>query len=588
MFPIVFASVVGRLTMQVARWKLERGSSVDSLEQWLGSRTVFSAIYTQIRLSSLNVAAIFLALVWAISPLSTQSVQRLLDTGFVVNETNTAVKYFDTDAASNFANWVALSPGSASASQSAISLLRPFYVALLLAPDESKAAPTDLWGNLKIPLLSSYNLDPSAEWSLVPSDGSTIYSSLSGIPLATLPVDNSTFNVESSYIDLVCDNITTTPGFTRTPLRPIPSKQPGSNYTLINGTWSGYRANESESRVEVPTWFLGLDNFVDARWVDSIFQSNRSGRFVSPALYTRPAMFVNETGISASQATLLLGTTNKVGQPIFGSQASETLAYCKVLQPYVESRIQCSRSVVELASSVSTGPSCKVVAQRLSQKPHTSSLITHLSFPEVFSGVSVNLPSAVGVTTVAWRTDLSIYYLKNTSVRFMTAQDETIELGDIPKPLFSHRLTQLLNTYLLLSQTFDEVTGSGKIPLANNLTAPVVSQRLEDVYTVSWAWAVVFLVGSLVLLACSVAGAIFAHMAVTPEIMGYASSTVRDSRYIQLPPGAGTLDGLDLARALKGGSIQYGVIGGMEEMPPTLGVFWKGYVARASRGGRYQ
>lgn len=38
--PIVFASVVGRLMYETARWRLERGASVGSLEQLMGSRTV--------------------------------------------------------------------------------------------------------------------------------------------------------------------------------------------------------------------------------------------------------------------------------------------------------------------------------------------------------------------------------------------------------------------------------------------------------------------------------------------------------------------------------------------------------------------
>jgi hypothetical protein len=74
LFPLVFASVAGRLTSQVARWKLEKGSPIESLEQWLQSRTVFTAIYTKIRLSLFNMAAVVLVLVWVFSPLSSQSV----------------------------------------------------------------------------------------------------------------------------------------------------------------------------------------------------------------------------------------------------------------------------------------------------------------------------------------------------------------------------------------------------------------------------------------------------------------------------------------------------------------------------------
>ncbi|KAK3385749.1 hypothetical protein B0H63DRAFT_510472 [Podospora didyma] len=592
-FPIVFASVVGRLTSQVARWKLERGSSVDSLEQWLGSRTVFSAIYTQIRLSSVNAAAAFIALMWVFSPLSTQSVQRALGMVLIIDEQDTEIQYFNTDVASNFSGWLAVSAGSAREASGAIALLDAFYVTLLLATDDNKAAPVDMWGYLKIPLLSSFRPNAASSstdtgWSVVPFDGSASYSALAGLPLSSIPAENSTFSMESSYIDLSCYNISSTPGYNQTSIAKFGPN--GNNTGLVNGTFTGSRVDYFQSGDETTTqsraaatWWLAMDNFVDTIWEDGVFQSNRSGHWVFPSEYSSPAVFANETGIEASQATLLLGTTDKTERQTFASPTSETLAYCKVLQPYVESRVECissSSSSFSDAAASRSRPSCKVVAQRPSQKPHAPSIITHLSFPNVFRGIAGNLPWATRVTAELSRADLSIYYLKNTSTKYMTQQTVAVPLTDIPSTIFSQRLSQLLNTYLLLSQTYDDITGRQALQYAHSTAT---NQQFAMVYAVTRGWAVVFLTGSLVLLACSVAGVVFAHLAVTPDILGSASAAVRDSCYVQLPYGAGALDGLQLAKALKGHPVQYGVIMGGQ----ALGVSWKGFVARARRGGRY-
>ncbi|KAK1722166.1 hypothetical protein BDP67DRAFT_573208 [Colletotrichum lupini] len=51
-FPILFASVAGRLTYEAARWKLETGTTLGSLEQFLGSRTVGATLLNLIQLRS--------------------------------------------------------------------------------------------------------------------------------------------------------------------------------------------------------------------------------------------------------------------------------------------------------------------------------------------------------------------------------------------------------------------------------------------------------------------------------------------------------------------------------------------------------
>ncbi|KAF5488213.1 hypothetical protein CGCF413_v012014 [Colletotrichum fructicola] len=68
-FPILFASVVGRLTYEAARWKLERGTTLGALEQLIGSRTVGATLLNLLQLRSFNILSAALVAIWAFSPL---------------------------------------------------------------------------------------------------------------------------------------------------------------------------------------------------------------------------------------------------------------------------------------------------------------------------------------------------------------------------------------------------------------------------------------------------------------------------------------------------------------------------------------
>ncbi|KAK4446203.1 hypothetical protein QBC34DRAFT_357226 [Podospora aff. communis PSN243] len=599
LFPLVFASVAGRLTSQVARWKLERGSPIESLEQWLQSRTVFTAIYTQIRLSLFNVAAVALVLVWISSPLGSQSVQRQLGTIFEVDETAATAEYFGTDAPSGFVRHLAVSPGTANGLTAWTSVLNALYSVALFAPNDTRMAPTDVWGNLKIPLLSSHHPSRSGpEWSYTAADSPTVFSSLAGLPMPRMPQGNSTFTIESSYLQLICDPAVSNQGFRQTEIQPFPNNQ--NNFTAVPGnqTLYGYRFNQT---LECPnaacpdreaTWWLALEGlYVNPNWTSPGWHSERYGvNWKSQYELTTPAIFRNETGLAASQATLVLGTIERTAPP-FLSQDVEGLVTCTVSQPYVQSRVECLVSALD-----ANKPSCRVTAQRPSQQPHPSSNITHLSFFEVFRAFSGSLPRATGFRNLRTIQDPTLYYLASGSAtRFLEpdaglAPSERVSmLSSASASDISIRFTQLLNTYLLLSQTVADVdskTGNlFDVSAERAVTGAATSTRLVEVYTVSWSWAGLFLAAAAVLLVCAVAGIVFAHLAVVPDILGFASSSVRDARYIQLPRGAGGLDGMDLSRALKGEEVQYGVVETGEES--SLGVSWKGSVDRVRRGGRH-
>jgi hypothetical protein len=88
------------------------------------------------------------------------------------------------------------------------------YARLLLSQGEYFHSPSDFYGNVKIPdlyLLKDYK-EGDVEWTAIPSDNSTAYSSLMGVPVSGVPIiGNTTFTIETSYYFVTCDNVTLGP-----------------------------------------------------------------------------------------------------------------------------------------------------------------------------------------------------------------------------------------------------------------------------------------------------------------------------------------------------------------------------------------
>ncbi|KAH7144522.1 hypothetical protein B0J13DRAFT_635748 [Dactylonectria estremocensis] len=78
-YPIIFASIMGRLMYQAARWKLEAGSSLYTLEQLMGSRTLESTFLTQFEPQTSNLLGLTLMPTWMLFPFGGQSMLRLLE-----------------------------------------------------------------------------------------------------------------------------------------------------------------------------------------------------------------------------------------------------------------------------------------------------------------------------------------------------------------------------------------------------------------------------------------------------------------------------------------------------------------------------
>jgi hypothetical protein len=84
------------------------------------------------------------------------------------------------------------------------------YEASLLVSEDVRQSATDIWINVKIPLVRSLARSRmgQSEWWYDSIGNNATYSSILGVPVFGIPSEgNSTFHSETSYVDVSCFNI---------------------------------------------------------------------------------------------------------------------------------------------------------------------------------------------------------------------------------------------------------------------------------------------------------------------------------------------------------------------------------------------
>ncbi|CAM1511502.1 Fc.00g090150.m01.CDS01 [Cosmosporella sp. VM-42] len=566
LFPIIFGSAVSRLVYQFARWKLEKGSTMTSLEQLLGSRSVGATITTHIQMLAVNPLTLFLLLIWAFSPLGAQAILRMLGTRLknVVEPSN--VVYFNTGSQTDIPNWAFPGPNGQEVAQTAQAYLESMYGGLLLTSESVKHDSMDIWGNVRIPFLQS-NEDGSDivdDWREVSwSPDFQFYSGLVGVPVTNVSTGNATLPLESSYIALKCSTKHYDPEDTWSTIDAtwdldIFNTMEG---VLKNGTWHGYNATR-DPETDSTTWSLALDRFINPIWFNGTMEWQDAE--ARAEVTNTPALFNNETGVEFGPTKLLFQAkyANGLHDPQYYMRA-----YCDVEQIYVESRVVCSRK------TPSTQQNCTVVAQRPLRLLHAPESVSFLSFPSVFYFVSELLPLATG-RGMAYRSDLALEYLNDPRLNNITLLSSEWQFKNVDDQDFSRRLSQLLNNYIHLSQSFLKTPTGAEIgtTFEPNITAAVVVSNLVEVYDVSRVWMGLYIVSSTVLLIGSILSAVFTHLVYGPEFLGYASTVLRDSKFIELPPETAQMTGLEVTNTMKNQRVRYGFVNSTGETHPLLGV----------------
>ncbi|EEU42609.1 uncharacterized protein NECHADRAFT_84037 [Fusarium vanettenii 77-13-4] len=88
---------------------------------------------------------------------------------------------------------------------------------------------------------------------------------------------------------------------------------------------------------------------------------------------------------------------------------------------------------------------------------------------------------------------------------------------------------------------------------------PFQVSNLVQAYTISKPWITLCFVSCIVLLCSGVLSVVFAHLADSPEILGYASTAVRDSKFLELWPEVGGMAAIDITKMMRGERLRYGI-----------------------------
>ncbi|PQE16289.1 hypothetical protein CJF32_00006174 [Rutstroemia sp. NJR-2017a WRK4] len=552
-FPLVFAAVVGRAIMKGASWELEKGTRLETLEQLVGSRTVFGTYQTHVSLRSFNFLSLGLILLWAMSPLGGQSTSRILSTGIHSWSSSTVVQCIETLGALNLESGTQVGDYGP--------LVSTMLYGALSAGTSIKRSNLDPLGNVKIP----YLLNSKLSWSNYTSYmDASLYSSLIGIPVLGLQPGNTTFSIESTHIQLNCTTLREqqTSLFADSEIaltEPIPS-----NYTWLlppNGTYSGFNGTNISSGVPDTLWSLGLNQF--PQYYDRFWYQvpNKTGLRSPTFLKDRIIPPYNEKVHIEFNRSALIYQDKSLGPTYLSHQSNGTFAQCDILQSYVESQLLC-----EVVNSVQN---CSVVAQRQSRMPHVNPNLTwfHLDFVSF----SQNLPR---ITTLKTNTyDIIQLYINRGDTELMFSLDDLPALSVMDPVLFGRRLGQIINAYAIGNIVpYAYVGGPGDTnrasrnteetfmgtPVYQNITG--ILTEVQEVYVCSWPWFVVLLSSTLVMFSMAILGTYYDLQKHTPDILGYCSLLTRDAKYVSVAPGGNLLDGLDRTKRFKDLRLRFGDI----------------------------
>lgn len=587
MFPYSFALVFSRAALKFATWNLQNGSTVGQLEQLMGSRSLAGTIYTQAKMRSFNFVSFAFVALWCLSPLGSQALLRVLSTTDIpIQNSTTNFTYINT----RLPKWTAKVYGEAVYGYGVD--LFPGAGALLgaslVAPLSVKNSPADLWGNVKIPFQSHLSGTTDADgWIDVNTSITTLdYSSLFGIPMAsTAFYDNSssTFNLESTYLELGCTSSTTykykytaNEKFNRESDDLISTNGPYVSYK--NLSLMPYGGNASQTDKE---YWVSNAEYWD-HWAIG-YKGSSALELIPRRGYLNYSMAAAVDGLSLER----LGPDFQTGELLFQSLMTFdnfTNIFCVPAQIYVESQVLCT------AKGGST--KCAVIKQRESKLPHFPSNVSLLAFPEIMSLIGKFLPNATATETLSG-VDLLANYIYNQDPTFVQTTSK-VSLHQISLSQFGSAFSQILNAFLYTTgyEMSEFLTGGRfhtyKIEKFNSseirttpwpynaettvkdgiaaykwaltvignttFTSPSLS------YKISRAWAAIFFLSSFAMLAMALVSITYRRKTKIPDYLGYVSSLVQESRHATGVTGGVNLDGFERARELKDQKIRYGDI----------------------------
>ncbi|RPB07547.1 hypothetical protein P167DRAFT_598319 [Morchella conica CCBAS932] len=486
-FPILFASVLGMAIRSIARWRVERGTTLRELELLMGSQTLGSTISTQI--STLGFSNDFLLgfgllVFWLLSPIAAQACLRLVDINQVTTESTGNITYLDMETSTIF-----------------------------LTGDDKTG----------VPMLESFNSSRIEEdgWISVDAygvDNNISYVSLIGIPVIGLPKLNlsdewtnksltvlmTIFSLETNYFVFDCSNISI-----------VDPEKNREEYV------SSYLYNKTSPSPNT-TFFLDTSTPLD--------------RVSTPGLPPRYITFVSNYGVLEDEDDTVLYKSAMIN--------------CSVTQSYVELWVECYYELCETRGiRKSTLPHEPPEYTALDNQDHMRFIakeltyrgvdITTINIEDLWGGTLteyfLNDPSKVG-SFFEYRRDISQLPRDVFTSRFALLFNTYWNAALSPNILIDSKTKNDIAEIVATNPNFD-YSDLFKTTNTNATIELTVDRYVRKV----WAMAVL-MATSCLLLITAIIGTALRWKCVGPNVLGYVSTLLME-------PGGCTLDGPERTRA---------------------------------------
>lgn len=535
----------------------------------MGSQSVAGTVGILWGLRMTNVLGCGALSLWCMSPLGGQSALRLIsiDTGYVT--TSNTVYY------ANDRQWSWLGESDFDGVEDAVNAL--FFTALLSSPTATNST-TDLWGNLRIPVLDGLREGADQPSVTVEHFNWTAYSSLLGVPIMGLQGDvNTTFTIKTGYFgfqcgDLVQHDLTNSPQHLREFLGPL-------QFHWFNGT-----ATVDHTVYNITK----LITEASKKWVDPLVAVgglDMANGLKSWFLDTNTPLISNNVSLLSNSTTLGVSRfpSTPAIRPLF---PNVTFVYMLDTSFNLWETTVCEMDYIRVDANVTcTGLSCRITSMRrapldeyvvgtLMDVALSQSGSGHLDFslfrsmchyfPLAVSSFGRNgsFASAIGRYLSGMKNPFSYINISpfsdvsrnNTGTRYF-------DMSGVSPDIFTEHFSTLFNTYWQATQGTGCRT-EGFLPacidhnrrhekISSTLVSNATFTRAQDFYKIEPIWFTIFVAITFVLYVCAGAGLILEYLCSGPDILGYVSTMTRDNAYTPLPSAASTLDGPKRARLLK-------------------------------------
>jgi hypothetical protein len=386
------------------------------------------------------------------------------------------------------------------------------YAAVFQQTSQFQPTGSDPWGNPLIPvyeyLINSPQSDPNAIIDIGRPE-TTYYSSYYGIPLATFVEDEGVFGgvwnftMESSYLYLDC---------------------PSLRFETFD-----HIADELKQ--------ADVDIF-------NLWNTTGGSLTMNMSPPTAEKLTGNLTFISSCSAKKTANGTS-------------TYAYanCSLSQTFVSSNVSCENTNCTVNS----------VKKRPDMKP------TKLSnfMPEFIKASDTGLSAypIIGNTTYS----ITELFIRDSTNATQPGSGLYCDLGYLQNTteIFTRSLSYLINTFYSTGFTHDFRVGSvtaGEVVTISNGTnqkeygIPITassegthkyqSKTSPFLFGISWVFISLYEFCAVMLLLIGIAGVLLESRTIAPDILGFASSVARHSKYVKLPKVDGTMSGAERARRM--------------------------------------